>query len=300
MTGEDTNVVVGVDGSTSALRATAWAAQTAVRWHRPLLLTSVLDPPTPYGTGIGLRADRFVELETEGREWLDRARAVAERTTVDHHHTEVGTELVVGEVSSVLRERARDAFRVVVGGDRPVGETGTSASTAMALLPHAACPVAVVRWSGEDAEPPQHGPVVVGVDGSSASAEAMLVAFEEAAVLDAVLVAVHAEDSSTRQRLRQRSRGAWREGEIADRITLAERFADMRQGYPEVTVEPVVTQGSATSALLKYAESARLLVVGTTGHGELSGRLLGSTSHALVRSAPCPVLVVPDRAHTSG
>src|SRR5690606_8958100 len=173
MTGEDANVVVGVDGSTSALRATAWAAQTAVRWHRPLLLTSVLDPPTPYGTGIGLRADRFVELETEGREWLDRARAVAERTTVDHHHTEVGTELVVGEVSSVLRERARDAFRVVVGGDRPVGETGTSASTAMALLPHAACPVAVVRWSGEDAEPPQHGPVVVGVDGSSASAEAM-------------------------------------------------------------------------------------------------------------------------------
>src|SRR5690606_34900357 len=148
MTGEDANVVVGVDGSTSALRATAWAAQTAVRWHRPLLLTSVLDPPTPYGTGIGLRADRFVELETEGREWLDRARAVAERTTVDHHHTEVGTELVVGEVSSVLRERARDAFRVVVGGDRPVGETGTSASTAMALLPHAACPVAVVRWSG--------------------------------------------------------------------------------------------------------------------------------------------------------
>ncbi|WP_298181717.1 universal stress protein [Saccharomonospora sp.] len=299
MTDEGANVVVGVDGSESGLRATAWAAQTAAQWHRPLLLTSVLTPPTPYGTGIGLRPDRFVELETEGRAWLDEARAVAERTVAGLDRTEVETELVVGGVSEVLSERAREAFRVVVGGDRPAGETGTSASTAVALLSHTSCPLAVVRWGGdENAEPPRHGPVVVGVDGSPASAEAMLVAFEEAATLGSTLVAVHVEGSSARQRLRGRHRSTWHAGEVTDRMMLTERFAGMRQWYPEVDVEPVVTRGGPTPTLLKHAESARLLVVGTSGHAQLGGRLLGSTSHALVRSAPCPLLIVPDPART--
>lgn len=38
---------------------------------------------------------------------------------------------------------------------------------------------------------------------------------------------------------------------------------------------------------------AELLVVGSRGRGTVRAALLGSTSHALVREAPCPVVVVP-------
>ena len=40
---------------------------------------------------------------------------------------------------------------------------------------------------------------------------------------------------------------------------------------------------------------ADLLVVGSRGRGTIKAALLGSTSHALVADAPCPVVVVPPR-----
>jgi nucleotide-binding universal stress UspA family protein len=40
------------------------------------------------------------------------------------------------------------------------------------------------------------------------------------------------------------------------------------------------------------------IVVGTHGHGRVR-RALGSTAHALLHDAPCPVTVVPPRAATA-
>jgi nucleotide-binding universal stress UspA family protein len=37
-----------------------------------------------------------------------------------------------------------------------------------------------------------------------------------------------------------------------------------------------------------------VLVVGSRGHGEIGGAVLGSVSQSVVRSATCPVLVVRD------
>lgn len=39
--------------------------------------------------------------------------------------------------------------------------------------------------------------------------------------------------------------------------------------------------------------NARLIVVGSHGHGAVRAALLGSTTHGLVSNAPCPVVVVP-------
>lgn len=39
--------------------------------------------------------------------------------------------------------------------------------------------------------------------------------------------------------------------------------------------------------------NAQIIVVGTRGHGRVAGALLGSVAQGLLRSAPCPVLVVP-------
>ena len=52
--------------------------------------------------------------------------------------------------------------------------------------------------------------------------------------------------------------------------------------------------------LLELAERSQLAVVGTRGHGEFIGMLLGSVSNALVHKASCPVVVdQPDATGTA-
>lgn len=54
-----------------------------------------------------------------------------------------------------------------------------------------------------------------------------------------------------------------------------------------------VLSGDAAAALATASKRLDLLVCGSRGHGPLRTVLLGGTSHALVRTAFCPVLVVP-------
>lgn len=61
--------------------------------------------------------------------------------------------------------------------------------------------------------------------------------------------------------------------------------------YPDVDVRTEVTEGPAARELVNSSRSARLLVVGTRGHGGLAGMLLGSVSHAVLRHAFCPVAI---------
>jgi nucleotide-binding universal stress UspA family protein len=62
-------------------------------------------------------------------------------------------------------------------------------------------------------------------------------------------------------------------------------------------VKQVLVEGHGAQALLDYVAETDLLVVGTRGHGELAGTLLGSISQHLVARAPCPVVVVPHDRH---
>lgn len=57
-----------------------------------------------------------------------------------------------------------------------------------------------------------------------------------------------------------------------------------------------VALGLAPADLLRQVadeEDAELLVVGSRGRGSMKAAFLGSTAHALVTHAPCPVVVVP-------
>ena len=58
------------------------------------------------------------------------------------------------------------------------------------------------------------------------------------------------------------------------------------------TLRVTVHEGSAAQVLLHASTNARMLVVGSRGHGGFAGLLLGSVSAACSEHAKCPVLVV--------
>ncbi|CAM01749.1 nucleotide-binding universal stress UspA family protein [Saccharopolyspora erythraea NRRL 2338] len=60
----------------------------------------------------------------------------------------------------------------------------------------------------------------------------------------------------------------------------------------DVPVERRVVQDIPARALVRAAEGADLLVVGSRGHGGFVGTLLGSVSQHCVHHAPCPLVVV--------
>lgn len=62
--------------------------------------------------------------------------------------------------------------------------------------------------------------------------------------------------------------------------------------HPSVEVSEVVTEGDARQALVTAAHGADLLVVGSRGHGEVAGILLGSVSEYCTTHATCPVVVI--------
>ena len=61
-------------------------------------------------------------------------------------------------------------------------------------------------------------------------------------------------------------------------------------------VERVALAEAPAPALLREAEEADLLVVGSRGLGGFKGLLVGSVSQQVTTHAPCPVLVVPPPA----
>lgn len=290
MTSQPTHrVVVGVDGSPDALRAVRWAAAEAARRHAALHLVSSyvwaqdrmpgLPGLSPNAAGDHLRA----AAENAATE----AAAVATETLPA---SAVDREVVVGFAAAVLVDRSRDAELVVVGS-RGLGRISSvfAGSTAVATATHAACPTVIVRGAEHAGGPV--GPVVVGIDGTLTSEAAIAFAFDAAAARRAPLVAVH----TWVQVLGDPNLAAitdFRALADEEREVLAERLAGWGEKYPDVEVRRVVAQGGAARALLDLAADAQLVVVGSRGHGELAGVLLGSVSNALVHAAPCPVVVV--------
>lgn len=114
-------------------------------------------------------------------------------------------------------------------------------SIAVAVATHGHCPVVVVRGTDPQEPPRQDGPVVVGVDGSPTSHEAVRFAFQAASRRNVPLVAVHAwsdvsvtaawEPATTWQSIEQR------ESEV-----LGGWLAEEQARYPDVHVEQVVVR----------------------------------------------------------
>jgi nucleotide-binding universal stress UspA family protein len=292
-------IVVGIDGSPGARAALIWALREAASRRAAVEVVSAC-PVDFLWTDAYLPEARRLEAVRSDTEALARAlledvrqdpsvEALAGAAALD-----IEVSVVVGAPAPELVERSDGAALLVVGSrGRGAVRSAVAGSVALHCAAHARCPVVVVHPTPAPTDEPAR--VVVGLDSSeharAALAAAAARAVRDGAVVDAVvayesphywsdLYAVMAPPTGeTEEQARERG--------------LAIAAETLGPGsVPRKAVRVRAVEGHPAQVLVREADGAGLLVVGSRSRNPLEGLLLGSVALACVLHAPCPVLVV--------
>jgi nucleotide-binding universal stress UspA family protein len=268
-------ILVAYDGSPDAELALRWAGEEARATGTGLRVVVVDDVVTsPWGLAVAHHGEEVL------------AGAGAALTDV---MPEAVLETRVGHVMEELLNASESASMVVVGS-RGHGRTEDLliGSVSQHLARHATCPVAVVR--------PAHTAgsrrIVVGIDGSKTSSEALEYACRRAERTGESVTAIHAWHEHVP------STDVWSsEPRVVDsmphrQVLLAESVAGVRTDHPDVVLEQEAVPVAPVRCLADASRNASLLVVGSHGLGFFGGLLLGSVSQGVLHRAECPVVVV--------
>ena len=259
------SVVVGIDGSQSAVDAALWAIGEAVERDVPLRLVYVVEP-----TG---RAQ--IDPHDEARRMAAAQLAVRDaQTSVASTERPVKTEVEIlqGRPVQALLEASRSARMLCVGARGLRHAThGRIGSTAAALSATAQCPVAIVRSPkpGRD----QSRSVVIEIDDTAADSEVLQRGLVEAKRRGApVRVLVSAGNQAV-------VHGQWER-----------RLAEWQRRYPEVEITQVRSNGDSLDYIAAHADSIQLVV---SGRGRLGGvnALVGARGNAALRDTDCSILI---------
>jgi uncharacterized protein len=283
-------VVVGVDGSEAA----AVALRTAVR-EAGERATSLVVAHGWLVTAPGLPLDTSAHLDDETEERIAKALHAHVTALLGDDAGKVpgpvGEHVAYGHAGRVLSDLGERAQLVVVGsrGRGPVRSL-LLGSVSQYVVEHAPCPVLVVHEGATGA--PRR--VVVGVDGSPVSLEALRWADGEAQRRGLPLVAVYA-GAPMEAGLLYPAPGmllpGW-EGEREAGRLLESWLAQALPADRAAAVERVSACRPAAGLLLDTAGPEDLLVVGRRGTGGVAGLRLGSvarrvTAHARGAVAVC-------------
>ncbi len=295
-------IVVGIDSWGSSDDALDWAADEARAAGRPL---HVLHAPA--------WADAGPITEPEPCDPLV-AKAVA---SVHARYPElpVTGETTTGSAAGALVRASVGAHLVVIGA-HPEGPWASAlwASLRQRVPIHACCPVVVVP-PGRRARPTEDQAVLVGLDGSRGSQEALLFALERASWTGQTVRAVHCVPGAVgRVAPVGTPVGPTRVVRLAGPVAVvgvvpvAATVGAQEQALVDVAIaaahlqwagvhlEEQTVTGSAAESLLRLSATAALLVVGSRGLGGFAGLLLGSVASRLVSHPGCPLVVVGEHA----
>jgi nucleotide-binding universal stress UspA family protein len=282
-------VLVCVDGSAASDAAVAWGTREAIMRRLPITLFHAVSPVI-VGWPVGqLYADMPDWQKDDAQRVIDQSRKALSASLGESAPPEIHTEMVYSSAVPALINASREAW-IIVAGSQGLGALGRLllGSVTTGLIHHAHCPVAVIH-PDERAAPDSSAAVLLGIDGSPASEAATALAFDEASRRGVELRAVHVwSDVGVFPVLGM----DWRDREREGQEILAERLAGWQERYPDVRVERLLFCDKPSQWLLKQAEHAQLVVVGSHGRGGFPGMLLGSVSSAVVQAARVPVIVV--------
>ena len=279
-------IIVGVDASPVSWLALRWATAEAARRGTGLRVVHayhVRVPEASYDPGAAETTAR-----TDATTVVDDAVEDVRRRSPG---VDVRTENVLGGAEGALIAAAPPGELVVVGnrGHSEFAATLTG-STCQQVALHAPASVAVIRPQMKA----DTGPVVVGYDGSPTAEAVLTAAIDQAQARDCGLVVIRAFRPAT---------PAWPAGTPSPRTfnaataraalttELQTAVAPVAEKYPTVPVDVRVAGADAAQLLVEASRTARLVVVGSRGHGGFAGMLLGSVGLHLLHHAQCPVLI---------
>ena len=280
-------IVVGIDESPAAKVAVQWAARDAELRKIPVTLVHAISPEVATWPNVRLPAGLARWQRDRGRRLVDEAFKLVEEASQHGGPAEVHSEILASAAVPTLVELSKEAELVVTGcrgSARWPGQLLGSVSSGLVRYAH--CPVAIVH--DEDPSHPSEAPVLVGIDGSSASELATAIAFDEASHRNVGLVALHAwSDADVSEWPGIDSPAAQ---SMAEEV-LAERLAGWQEKYPDVPVSRAVVCDKPARQLVERSADAQLVVVGSRGRGGFAEMLLGSVGEAVAQMAQVPVIV---------
>lgn len=288
--------MVGIDGSEDSDRALTWAAEQAVLDRGVLALVHCTDHTTLRDLAwMDRQSMNHQELAAAlrglSRAVLDRAR---ERVAVVAPGVEVVTALVDFDPRLALEQLSTEARLLVLGsrGRGPV-KSALLGSVSASLVRHARCPVVVCRPAGQTPKTTQR--VVVGADGSPASAPVLEFAFEQASVHGLPLTVMHCcWDVAAAAAGRRVVPPSEIDGLSDLRLLLAESVAGLAEKYPDVQVTQVLARGLVDECLADRTPGAALVVVGRAAPHGWFRFFHSSCALAVLERAHTSVAVVPE------
>lgn len=239
-----TGILIGVDDSASGGAAVDWAAQRAERLKRPITLIH-----TVHDYWAREKYAYYTRV-------MDSAGAVLEKSAARVSEmapsVRVQTRLHYGEPARILNDLSESSDMVVVGTDKnSAGGDGLVGTVSLQIAIMSVCPVAVIPFQPDVARTG----VVVGVDGSPESLDAVAFAAAEADRTDQDLFAFHGGEIPGPGLLRDIPRV-----DIVNRIredgnrVLAESVSGLEGLYPELKVhQQIKTQEAPAAALIEAA-----------------------------------------------
>jgi nucleotide-binding universal stress UspA family protein/predicted MFS family arabinose efflux permease len=132
--------------------------------------------------------------------------------------------------------------------------------------------------------------IVVGIDSSMSSIDALRWAVQQAQLTGSIVQAVMAWQYPPAGAVP--SGPADLDVKAESRQFLDAAIEGVISGASPIEVTRVVEEGEPGPTLVRASKDAALLVVGNRGHGELVGMLIGSVSQYCVTHAHCPVVVL--------
>ncbi|WP_407289172.1 universal stress protein [Streptomyces sp. BP-8] len=285
------SLVVGVDGSDSALRALDWAVDEAARRKLPLDVLHASAWERFEGTAQG--------PERPGEQVLAEGvvQSAAAQARCRNPDLKVVAQVVADDAVTALL-RAGHYASVLVLGSRGHGEIAglLLGSVGMAVAARARCPVIVVRGDAAGMAG-THRCVLLGV-GDPEKGAAVRFAFEEAEVRGCLLKAVHAwrrpaHETADPPLLADQAQSHHEKQAAA---LLDEALEEAAGAHPSVHVRRTTVEGPTHKVLVHRAAAADLLVIGAGHRHGHFGLPLGRVAHTALCHADCPVAIVPQRA----
>ncbi|GAB90871.1 universal stress protein [Gordonia rhizosphera] len=286
-------LIVGIDGSETALGAARWAGALSARTHARVDLVNAVPGDSWYSplldeyamAGDKTLHDQVRELGDAKLE--DAARAVREVSP----DSEITTTTCTGAFADHIKSHSEGAQMVVIGARVSLRET--LGGQVMPIIRAAKCPV--LAWREPTADDDAHANrVVVGSDESENADRALLAALNHAHLFGGRVTVAYFQQVSTLIGSAYATTAIdWDRLRRNEAQRLKASIADTCAKFPDVEVEVVYDENAAGRGLNELSRSAGLVVVGSRGRGAVKGMLLGSVSQSLVHHAHCPVLVVP-------